>query len=242
MTKKMKTKEITVEQVKKLASPDELELYSYVIEKAEEVASEIAESFRGSAADKGEIIAVEGPLSSGKTVVATMLASKLENDYTVGCYQPYAKGRTDIKADELYSRSGVTYPSKLFKTKRDIQEFFHTDDFVIIDELHLISGELQSYFVSEMKKFRERGGWVVLFSILYNSQGDPFVLVELCRMLADRKYKLLATCQKCGSLNGVIGQRLINGKATSIHDPEYISPSDSVVYEPRCLDCFVYSK
>ena len=113
---------------------------------------------------------------------------------------------------------------------------------MILDELHLVPQELQSYFISEMKRFRERGGWTVMFSILYNSQGDAFVFVDLCRLLADKKYKLNATCQQCGLPNAEIGQRLINGKSTSLSDPEYWNPSDEIVYEPRCQDCFVYNK
>lgn len=241
---KKRDEKITVESVKRLSSADELELYSYVIDRAKQVSDEIVSEFRGSEADVGKIVVVEGPLSSGKTVVATLTASSLSKsgDGQVACYQPYVPERPDILEDKLYSRSGVTYPSHLFKNKADIEKMFHEHDFVIVDELHLVPADLQSYLASEMKKFRERGGWVVLFSILYNSQGDPFVFVDLCRMLADKKYKLSATCQKCGSMDAYIGQRLINGKPTTIADPEYLSPSDSVVYEPRCEDCFIYTK
>lgn len=231
-----------VAQVKKLSSPDELELYSYVVDLSYSVADELVDRIMNASVDEGGIVFVEGPLSSGKTIVATMLAKKLIGKRKFQCCQPGVDERTDIVDDKLYSRSGVTYPSILFRTKRDIELMFHDNDVVIVDEVHLIPANLQSYFIKEMKQFKSRGGWCLLFSILYNSQGNPFVFVELCQMLATKVYHLKATCLKCGSPTAYIGQRLINGKPTNIDDPEYVAPSDKVVYEPRCADCFVYGK
>lgn len=231
-----------VAQVKRQSSPDELELYSYVVDRAQGVAEEISERILQASVDDGGIIFVEGPLSSGKTIVDTMVASSMDGVKKFQCYQPGVEGRTDIVNDRLYSRSGLTYPSIQIKTKRDIEVMFHDNDVVIIDEIHLIPANLQSYFISEMKQFKNRGGWCLISSILYNSQGDPFVFVELCQMIATKVYHLKATCLKCGSPTAYIGQRLINGKPTTIDDPEYLAPSDKVIYEPRCTDCFVYGK
>ena len=232
----------SVERVKKLSTPDELELYSYVTTNSRNVADEVLSLILNSPVDKGGVVFVEGPLSSGKTIVATMIAKKLASKRKLQCCQPDVKNRTDIVDDKLYSRSGVSYPSILFSTKKDIELFFHNNDVVIIDEIHLIPTDLQSYFIKEMKQFISRGGWCLLFSILYNSQGDAFVFVELCQLLSTKVYRLRATCLQCGSPTAYIGQRLINGKPTTIDDPEYLAPSDKVVYEPRCSDCFVYGR
>lgn len=231
-----------VAQVKKLSSPDQLELYSYVAETSHRVAGRIVDRILNTTVDEGGIIFVEGPLSSGKTIVATMVAKKLLKKRKFQCAQPAVAERTDIVDDKLYSRSGITYPSTLFSSKREIELLFHDNDVVIVDEIHLIPANLQSYFIKEMKEFKSRGGWCLLFSILYNSQGNPFVFVELCQMLSTRVYHLKATCLKCGQPNAYIGQRLINGKPTTVDDPEYVPPSGAVVYEPRCEECFVYGK
>jgi len=232
----------TVARFKKLSSPYELDLYSYVADSAHVVADHIIDQILNSAVDEGGIVFVEGPLSSGKTIVATEVAKQLRSKRKLQCSQPGVEGRTDIVNDHLYSRSGVTYPSILFKNKKDIELLFHDNDVVIVDEIHLIPTHLQSYFVKEMKEFRSRGGWCLLFSILYNSQGDPFVFVELCNMIANKMYRMKATCLKCGLPIAYIGQRLINGRPTTLDDPEYVAPSDKVVYEPRCKDCFIYGK
>lgn len=36
-----------------------------------------------------------------------------------------------------------------------------------------------------------------------------------------------------------MNQRLVNGKPTVEGDPDLLAPSDEVVYEPRCRDCYV---
>lgn len=66
-----------VKKVKKVATESELELYSYVAERASRVSGEILERVVSSPTDKGGIVFVYGPQSAGKTLVLIDLVGEL---------------------------------------------------------------------------------------------------------------------------------------------------------------------
>ncbi|MFH2019660.1 MAG: adenylyl-sulfate kinase [bacterium] len=228
-----------IKKIKKPATTEDLELYSYVTERAKRISEEVAEFVKNSQYDKGGIIFVYGVQNSGKTIVACEVLDNLSNSQRkVIAIQPDVK-RSDVLKGVYYSRSGVERKVKSFSTKTDIAKIFNEADVVLVDEVHFIPYELQVNFLKETMAFIERGGWLIAIGVLATSQGGEFLLSAVLKDRATKLYELTATCQKCGRKGARYNQRLINGLPTVSEDPELLAPSDIVVYEPRCEDCRV---
>ncbi len=236
----MKNKsKITVEDIKKLATPDELELYSYVMDRAEKTAGEIADTIR-TGVGEGGIIFVYGPQNSGKTVLSILTASKLENEgIKIIASQPYVD-RVDVPESLYFSRSGLRRENVFsFRNKHDINKLFTKYDVVLVDEVQFIPSKLQIYFLKELMEFVERGGWFVGIGLLYTAQGGEFLLSAILKERAVNEYEFTATCQKCGRRGARWNQRLVNGIPSNYEEPDLLAPSDKVTYEPRCDECHV---
>lgn len=232
-------KKMTADEVKRLATEDELELYSYVTDRAGEVSREIIGVVKGASSDKGGLVIVYGPQNSGKTIMACMVVEGLEgNDKTVIAAQPDVD-RSDVPRGRYLSRSGVEKKVVSFKSKAQIEKIFADNDVVIVDEFHFIPHEIQSYFLKEAEDFVDRGGWVIVVGIVFTSQGAEFVLPALMKERADFVFEMTSTCQKCGQRGARYNQRLVDGRPTAAVDPELWEPSERVVYEPRCGECQV---
>jgi len=232
-------KRLTVEDVKRLATPDEKELYSYVTDRAEIVSSEIAKLIDNAEPGKGGIVLVHGSQNSGKTIVALLSMSKLESlGYEVGAFQPDVD-RPDVPKGRFFSRSGFEKEVISFSKKTEISGFFGKYPIVLVDEVHFIPHDLQIHFFRELMAFTERGGWAVLIGILPTAQGGEFLLSAVIKERATVEYELTATCQKCGRRGARWNQRLVDGVPSGSEDPDLLAPSERVVYEPRCDECRV---
>ncbi len=232
-------KQITVEDVKKLATPDELELYSYVEEHACKVSKTIANKIQTDPY-AGGIILVYGPQNAGKTIVAIEVGKKITNPkLNIIKAQPKVD-RPDVPENLFFSISRRQDKNVFsFADKRDIDHLFTKYDVVIVDEINFIPHKLQIYFLRELMRFIDRGGWFVGIGMLYTAQGGEFLLPALLKERAKLTYELTATCQKCGRRGARWNQRLINGSPSDFEDPDYLAPSDKVTYEPRCDECHV---
>lgn len=233
-------KKLRVEEVKRLATPEELELYSYVADRAYGIAQEIAQHIRSSSEEEeGGIFFVYGPVNAGKSLVVVDVMDELEkNGLKVASAQPNVD-RPDVPLNLIYSRAGVERPSFSFKTKAEIERLFHENDVVVVDEVNFIHHELQIYFLAEVMRFVERGGWLVAVGMLYTSQRGEFLLSAVLKERAVKSWQVTATCQKCGNLGAHLNQRLVGGRPTESEDPDLLAPSDKVVYEPRCSECHI---
>lgn len=230
---------MTVEDVKKRATDDEMELYSYVVDRADRVAREIAGIIKKNRSTKGGIVLVYGPQNAGKTITACALMDELNGmDMSFAASQPDVN-RPDVPKDRYYSRSGVEKKVESFRTKSDLVKLFGKNDVVIIDEIQFVPYEFQTYFIKEAMHFVERGGWLVAIGCLFTAQAGEFLLPAVLKERAVKFYEMTSTCQKCGNRGARLNQRLIDGKPTSYDDPELVVPSGNVTYEPRCDDCHV---
>jgi len=230
----------SIEDIKKKATTEELELYSYVTDKAENVADEIVDMVKlGVKTGDGGMVFVYGPQNSGKTLVACLVANSLMSGKLVVTPAQPDVDRSDVPKNRYYSRSGVDLNVKSFSGKTDLEKLFGKSDVVIIDEVQFTQPELQSYLLKSILDFVDRGGWVVCVGVLFTSQASEFLLSAVLRDRAIKVFGLTATCQKCGTRGATLNQRLVNGVPTTADDPELIAPSNSVSYEPRCSDCHV---
>lgn len=229
---------IKIPKHKRPVPKDELPIYRYVEERAGRLAKEIATIINKSPIDQGGIILIYGPLHSGKTLVGIELDKFLSDKRNMVKAQPDID-RSDIVKGYFYSKRGIKVRVKSFKNKQDLENLFDVYDVVVIDELAFIPYEIQSFVLREMKDFVKRGGWFIGIGLLYTGNGSEFLLTSSVKQIADKVYHLTATCKSCGRRNAVIGQRLVNGRPASIHDPELEPPSSKVYYEPRCRECFI---
>jgi len=215
-------------------------IYGFVLENAKEMAFNIYSRIKKSPVDKGGIFMVVGPLSSGKSIVALEFDHLNKNKKMV-LIQPKVD-REDVPEGRIYSRSGQEIRAFSFERKSEIEKVFHEYDIVVCDEVQFIPEEVRGFFLKELTAFMERGGWFVGLAVDFNSQGEEFIFPALLKERSVKVCEMVALCQMCGKRAGVIGQRLINGKPTSVNEPELMEPSDVVTYEPRCKDCFVVKK
>lgn len=235
----MNKKKIAVEQIKKLATADDLELYSYVTVRAESVAGEIIDLINMDRNHDGGIIFVYGPQNAGKTIIACIVADELgDNGKQIIATQPDVD-RPDVPKDRYFSRSGVERKVESFKTKSQLSNLLSKSDVLIVDEVQFVNHKMQSYFLKDVMDFVERGGWLIALGCLYTAQEGEFLLPAILKERATKSYEITSTCQKCGARGARLNQRLVNGKPTSINDPELLSPSEDVSYEPRCDECHV---
>ncbi len=213
-------------------------LFDYIYERSKQVARSIAETINTSNLDQGGIIYIYGPLHSGKTLAGIALTKYLGKTRSFIQAQPKVN-RSDVVEGYFYSKNGTKVPVATFSNRDEIQKLFDENDVVIVDEVMFIPYKMQSLFLKEVERFKERGGWFVGMGLLYTGPGTEFLLSSLMIERADKVFHLQATCQKCGRRNAIIGQRLVNGRPPSVGDPELLPPSASVIYEPRCADCYV---
>lgn len=225
---------------KRLSTPDEMSLYSYVAERAESVVDEMADMVKvGMKTGDGGLLFVYGPVYSGKTLAACLLVDRLEHkDINIAAIQPEV-GRPDVPTDKYFSRSGVEKKVESVSNKQEILKIFDKHDVVIIDEVQFFPPEIQSFLLKVISDYIERGGWVIALGMLYTSQRSEFLISAVLKDRSFKNFPLKSTCLKCGKNDAIYNQRTVNGLPTSADDPELIAPSLTVSYEPRCIDCHV---
>lgn len=233
-------KVIAVTDIKRRATADELELYSYVGDNAEVVVDEAADLIKvGMNTGDGGLLFVYGPVYSGKTLAACLLVDRLKRtEINLSAIQPEVS-RPDVPTDKYFSRSGVEKKVESVSTKQQILKIFDKHDVVIIDEVQFFPPEIQSFLLKVISDYVERGGWVVAMGMLYTAQKSEFLLSAVLKDRSFKSFPLVATCLKCGKNNAYYNQRTVDGYPTSTDDPELIAPSKTVAYEPRCNDCHV---
>lgn len=232
---------------KKTELPEKIKgIYGFVLDNAKKVSLEIFETIRKSTVDSGGIYFVEGPERSGKSIVAMELDRRVRKNKRLGnrkvvfC-QPLVD-RVDVPRGKIFSRAGKAMKAISFEGKEKIEQIFHDNDIVVMDEVQFVPSDLQSYLLQEIMMFIERGGWFIGLGLRLNSQKGEFIFTALLISRAVKSFKMTALCQMCGRKTDNYNQRLIDGVPATIDEPELLEPSKSVSYEPRCEDCLIVKK
>lgn len=219
-------------------------IYDVVHRKAEETISLIKNAIEITPLDKGAIYMVVGPERGGKSMVAIGL-NKWLSENTASRKWAFSQPRVDredVPNGIIFSRTGEEMPAVSFGNKHEVEVLFHDNDVVVMDEVQFVPADLQSYLLSEIMKFVDRGGIFVGIGLDYTSQEGEFIFSALLKHRAQKIFKHFALCQMCGGKADRFCQRLINGIPAGIDTPALLGPSDNVSYEPRCEECFVVKK
>lgn len=230
----------TTKGEKRASTPEEMELYSYVSDRADSVSDEVTDMIRlGIKSSEGGLLFIYGPVYSGKTLAACLIADRLDTLHVeMAAIQPEI-GRADVPTDKFFSRSGIQRKVKSVKTRQELSKIFDRNDVVIIDEVQFFPSDIQSYLLKLIQDYVDRGGWVVALGMLYTSQASEFLLSAVLKDRAIKSFGLTSTCLKCGRRGAKLNQRTVAGVPTTLEDPELLAPSKSVIYEPRCDSCHV---
>lgn len=220
-------------------------LYSFVEEKATRLSTSLHHKIKKTPRDQGHLSMIVGSSCSGKSLSLIRLNhllndKKIENKYTVFC-QPQVE-RKDIVKNTIRSRTKESIPAVSFSTKSEIEKIFHDYDVVIVDEVQLTPHDLQSTFLKELHLFIDRGGFLICAGLDYNSLGGEFVFSALLKSRAHRVHHLYSLCSMCGKPADRFDQRLINGIPGDDSLPDFLGPTDTITYEPRCSDCLIIKK
>ncbi len=219
-------------------------IYDAVSRKAEETTSLLKDIVEVTPLDRGAIYMVVGPERGGKSIVAIGLNKWIieSGSKRRWAFSQPKVDREDVPDGIIFSRTGEEMPAISFANKHDVEVLFHDNDVVVMDEVQFVPADLQSYLLSEIMKFTDRGGIFVGIGLDYTSQGGEFVFSALLKSRAEKVFKHFALCQMCGRKADRYCQRLINGIPAGIDTPALLGPSDNVTYEPRCEECFVVKK
>ena len=215
------------------------DLYGYVDKTTKSIAKKISEKINSAQADEGGLVFIDGPVCSGKTLVGMHLIETLSGTRRRAVPIQPRVDRPDVPEGKLFSRSGYEIKAISYNSKKEIEKIFHNYDVVIIDEVQFTPAALQSYLLKEIRLFTARGGWVAVLALLYTSLGTEFLISTVLKEEAIMTFELKATCQMCGRRNARLDQRLVNNKPAPASSPDLMPPSEKVVYEPRCADCYV---
>src|SRR4030042_3631147 len=132
--KKITRKNISIPKHKIPPLKRELPLYKYVEERAKVVAKEIFQVLDAAEHDEGGIIFIEGPLHSGKTLVAIELAKHQRKNYKMVFAQPDVD-RPDVVKGYFYSKKGVKFPVQSFKTRKDLIQLLDQAEVIVIEDV-----------------------------------------------------------------------------------------------------------
>ncbi len=195
--------------------------------------------------EHGYVWMVVGSSCSGKSLTIIRLKKLLmESERMVGPYvfcQPKVD-RADLIDGVIRSRNKERIDAVSFSSKPEIEKVFHDNDVVVVDEIQLVSPLLQSFFLKELGLFVERGGIFVGVGLDFNSLGGEFIFSALLKSRSDKVHHLYSLCSMCGKPADRFDQRLINGIPARVDMPDFVGPTDSVTYEPRCADCLIIKK
>lgn len=219
-------------------------IYDAVNKKAEETILLLTKIIEALPLDKGGIYMVVGPERGGKSIVAIGLNKWVREKgfKRKWSFSQPKVDREDVPEGIIYSRTGEEIPAISFENKHEVEVLFHDSDVVVMDEVQFVPADLQSYLLSEITKFVDRGGIFIGIALDYTSQGGEFIFSALLKSRAEKVFKHFALCQMCGRKADRFCQRLINGTPAGIDTPALLGPSDNVSYEPRCEECFVVKK
>ncbi|KKT44027.1 MAG: Thymidine kinase [Microgenomates group bacterium GW2011_GWC1_44_37] len=220
-------------------------LYSFVENKATLLSSLLYKKIKKSPIEHSHFSIIVGSSCSGKSLTLIKLYWSLnkkppENKQVIFC-QPMVD-RRDVVKDYIRSRTKEGIPAISFSSKSQIEKIFHDYDVVIVDEIQLTPHDLQSYFLKELHLFLDRGGFFVCAGLDYNSLGGEFIFPALLKTRAHKIHHLYSLCSMCGKPADRFDQRLINGIPANVNMPDFVGPTDSITYEPRCSDCLIVKK
>ena len=92
------------------------------------------------------------------------------------------------------------------------------------------------YIYDLVQKWIDQGRRVIAAGLDMTFRGEPFGAMPQLLAIADSVDKLKAICMKCKNDEGLITQRLVNGKPARYSDPTIVVGA-SEMYEVRCRRC-----
>jgi thymidine kinase len=178
---------------------------------------------------KGRLEVITGCMSCGKTeeLIRRIHRAKIARQRII-VFKPQIDDRSE---DCLKSRSGLEIPAQEIEVISDILIAACDSQVVGIDEAQFFSD-----LIPVVDELINQGKRIIVSGLDTDFRGEPFGDVPFLISLADSHLLLPAVCVKCGSLNAIRTQRIINGQPASYNSPLLMIGGDEL-YEARCRDC-----
>lgn len=189
-----------------------------------------------SKAGPGKIVAITGPMFSGKT---STLIALLEREMLAGRRTILFKPKIDTRYSRSYvtTHKGVNLPATPVGTDSDgvsaMLAKSRTFQVVGVDEAQFWAEE--SRLAEALDRLAYSGKTVYVSMLNRDHKGDPFGSAVRILALAEQVHSLTAICPKCGA-EATFTQRVLEGKEVF---GELIQIGGKESYEPRCRACFV---
>lgn len=192
----------------------------------------------------GTLEVVCGPMFSGKSeeLMRRMRRAEIAGKNFI-IFKPIIDNRYD--AEHVVSHDLRKLKAKPIGTDKEslkqLEEFVDKSpefvEIIAFDEASFFD----PYIVSLVLKWIEQGRRIVAAGLDMTFRAEPFGPMPQLLALADDVVKLKAICMKCKSDQGLITQRLVNGRPARYSDPTIVVGANEM-YEVRCRRCHEITK
>ncbi len=183
------------------------------------------------------LIMIVGPMKSEKTSELNRLINRaIIAKKNVKVFYPAVDTRNEQYF--IQSRDGSKSEAiKIFQAGDILNHVSSEDNKIFIDEIQLWDDDIE-YVVKEIL---DSGKEVICAGLDLDFRGEPFsfaIARLLC--LANKVIKLTSICEKCGSEQGRMTFRLVDGKPASFDGPiKVIEGSyNNIEYQSLCNKCY----
>lgn len=150
----------------------------------------------------------------------------------VQMFKPTLDGR--YHSTRVVAHDNRNHEAEAVARATDILAMLEPDTAIVaIDEVQFLNPEETILVV---RKLLDMGKKVIVAGLDMDFAGRPFGAIPYLLAVADEIDKLKAICIKCGQ-KAYISQRLVDGQAASINDPQ-IKVGGIEAYEARCRACW----
>ncbi len=187
----------------------------------------------------GHLEVITGPMFSGKSEELIRRLKRVQisgNKFFL--FKPVIDNRYDVsyvvshdmrKLEALPIGTDEDSLKKLEKMVDTSPDFIQV---VAFDEANFFD----PYITKLVSKWIKQGRRVIAAGLDMTFRGEPFGPLPHLLAVADYVDKLKAICMKCNVAEGIITQRLVNGKPAKASDPTILVGA-SENYEARCRKC-----
>lgn len=178
---------------------------------------------------KGRLETITGCMSCGKTeeLIRRLKRAKIAQQKVI-----VFKPKTDSRSLEcLKSRSGQRMKAVEISSSKEMISKSKGFQVIGIDEAQFLTG-----LIKVVNKLIDQGKRIIISALDTDFRGEPFGEIPDLIAISDSHLLLTAVCVKCGSLNAVRTQRIINGAPARYNSP-LIMVGGEELYEARCRDC-----
>lgn len=183
--------------------------------------------------ENGSLTVIAGPMFSNKTGELIRLATAHQaSGRRVAFFKHSLDDRYGGGSASLSTHGGASVPARAVSGSAALGALSEGAQVVAIDEAQFFDPGLPKL----ARRLADRGATVIVAGLDLDFKGEPFGPMPELMAGANAVIRLRGICARCGSPEGTMTQRLIDGKPASRHGPVVLVGA-AETYETRCSPC-----